>query len=1199
MTGSRFFSALIYRHRERLIFAALLLAAILLFWWRIWTPDTADRMHFTDDILIKDYPTRMGLFRELSQGHLPLWDAYQFGGWPGIANCEAGFFYPPNWLILPWVNAPQSAFFITELTVLFHLFIAGLGGYAYARAIGLSPLAASFTGIAFTFCGFHCAHKKHTNMLYALVWFPWMMLIAEHWLRKANPKWLLSLSLLFTLAILAGHPQACLYMGLILLARLLYGCVLQASRSERTSPGWLLKTLAILISPFLLSIALTAIQWSPTLELIGQSERAEAGQYTRSSEFSLPPYELTDAVLPETLSQWGQTEVFYWGITPLLLSLLLIIRGGFNAVQRFQIAVAVLSILLAMGSYLFLYDVSYLLIPGIAWVRAPSRWIYFASLPIALLAGMTLDWFRAQGDSLWQSPVWPFYRRILLIIGAVMLLIILLVVLILAAQGWQQAISGNPNPAAIEASRAALQEVFIDTVFAVIFAASFFFLLGITRHKRIGYATLAVGLIALTWLDLGTHYRNLDLAPGVGGYEMDETVESLQEAIWNHRTKVFLGGGGIRDRYHGPAQDFYELDGNSPLTPQINLDLREDTALNNPNNPNLALFDLLGIRAVIADFDFMPTLFTQTAPQLFINPTPALRARLAPETFAASLARQRALISLQSFPYNRVALVPPETQPENEAPAATPTDALFPKPFLLASASINAVQQGAYLIIDGKDYFSDLGDEPGYYFAVAHPETGAIEDTAMFNLMASVSSPGYPQHERMTQFIADIPPDRIVFAAIADNAANVLLPRGLAALRAIGASADVRSGYRIAHAVIGRKGAPVGSAVELVSATEALVLQTQQSIYAQGVQAAAPQNEWHRNVDHPRAWVDLYQNIHDPRLPQERFHNPAAPEQAPPIITPMAVYSSRQAGGTSSTFLSGAANIIIGGTEVSPNQKGYNLVQYDPAAGEVIRADAFDLVEDFAPDSPETGYLKDPPAQNRRMQAFIRNAQDGHYILGAVRDEAIDMLIPQTIAVMQEALGSQIEYQDDPAIRKSLAHAFIAVKGQERCIESIQQGQDAFILSRYPGGPALMAADLPNPESQPSQWSYPADPVQTIMDEDRRPHWAADQMDPIPWGTEQDGPNRITLSGHTESGGVVLLGDVFFPGWQATLDGAPVPVQRINYYFRGVEVPQGEHQIEMVYSPMAFWIGFWITLLTLLALLGLGIERLARRMRSS
>lgn len=63
-------------------------------------------------------------------------------------------------------------------------------------------------------------------------------------------------------------------------------------------------------------------------------------------------------------------------------------------------------------------------------------------------------------------------------------------------------------------------------------------------------------------------------------------------------------------------------------------------------------------------------------------------------------------------------------------------------------------------------------------------------------------------------------------------------------------------------------------------------------------------------------------------------------------------------------------------------------------------------------------------------------------------------------------------------------------------------------------------------------------------------------------------PNRLTYRSRSANGGVAVFSEVFFPwGWTATVDGKEVPIGRVNYVLRAIDVPAGEHTIEMKFNP--------------------------------
>ncbi len=54
---------------------------------------------------------------------------------------------------------------------------------------------------------------------------------------------------------------------------------------------------------------------------------------------------------------------------------------------------------------------------------------------------------------------------------------------------------------------------------------------------------------------------------------------------------------------------------------------------------------------------------------------------------------------------------------------------------------------------------------------------------------------------------------------------------------------------------------------------------------------------------------------------------------------------------------------------------------------------------------------------------------------------------------------------------------------------------------------------------------------------------------------------------------LLVLTDVYYPGWTATVDGAPAPIIPVNEAFRGVPLAAGEHEVRFVYAPPSLALG--------------------------
>ncbi len=79
-------------------------------------------------------------------------------------------------------------------------------------------------------------------------------------------------------------------------------------------------------------------------------------------------------------------------------------------------------------------------------------------------------------------------------------------------------------------------------------------------------------------------------------------------------------------------------------------------------------------------------------------------------------------------------------------------------------------------------------------------------------------------------------------------------------------------------------------------------------------------------------------------------------------------------------------------------------------------------------------------------------------------------------------------------------------------------------------------------------------------------------------------PNGVELRVESPASGWLVLSDVYYPGWRATVDGRPTPILRADYTFRAVSVPAGKHVVEMVFAPRTWYIGLALSVTTWLGI---------------
>jgi hypothetical protein len=75
--------------------------------------------------------------------------------------------------------------------------------------------------------------------------------------------------------------------------------------------------------------------------------------------------------------------------------------------------------------------------------------------------------------------------------------------------------------------------------------------------------------------------------------------------------------------------------------------------------------------------------------------------------------------------------------------------------------------------------------------------------------------------------------------------------------------------------------------------------------------------------------------------------------------------------------------------------------------------------------------------------------------------------------------------------------------------------------------------------------------------------------------------NEITIDVETSTDGILVLSEIFYPGWTSLIDGSPNKVYGVDYCLRGVVTPAGHHTVVLRFAPTSFSRGMLLTLAAL------------------
>jgi hypothetical protein len=473
---------------------------------------------FYRDELLTALPLRAWATERLRAGALPQWYPFEALGVPFIGQIQTATFHPFTLLLLPF-----PPLFALKLQVALSFALGLFGAYRAARALPASRLASVTGALAFAYGGYALGVSHNPSYLLAHQTLP-LVLWAALRLAAAGPapRRIALLGAAWALVFLAGDLQEFAVCPLLLLAALAW------------SPGRWRPALAGFTGAGVLAVLLGAAELVPALLLSRGTIRVTGqGDPLLGRFFSFHPLRLFElaapSLIPDALRVEVTTPLFHdggalWATTVFAGALALLLAALAPRRAWGFLALAAVSLLLAMGAHAGLLPLLQRVLPPLAWFRFPEKYAAFAWAALAPLVALGFD-------SVCTDPVRA--RRAALGAGGLSALCAALAPLLVP-----HLFTGPAEAAAIEATSSAWQAGFAWSACVLAAAAA---LLAASVRRPLALCALP----ALLFLELahGNH-AHLPLAPRA----VLESEHPFAAAVraGGHRVIPLAGGRALR-----------------------------------------------------------------------------------------------------------------------------------------------------------------------------------------------------------------------------------------------------------------------------------------------------------------------------------------------------------------------------------------------------------------------------------------------------------------------------------------------------------------------------------------------------------------------------------------------------------------------------------------------------------------------------
>ncbi|MEK5059463.1 hypothetical protein BK126_21455 [Paenibacillus sp. FSL H7-0326] len=550
-----------------------------------------------------------------------LWSPYILSGYPVYADPQGAISYPFNFLLSFIKDDP--GYIIIEMQVIFHFMLAGLFTYFYAKKIGFSNHVSFISSIVFIFGGFMATHTQHYGTIDAIAWVPLMLLLLEYSFEKKNRYFYLILTgLIYGMSVLAGHIQTSLNTAYLLIFYLMWRNFFGKSINKNTVFTFLKSVFLMFFIGGLIAI----VQILPTLQLMSDSPRSEMS-LDGSMAANLVPIHIISLILPYFFGKYGYTPSWlnreiveshlYIGLIPLVLVIVGFIlasrykeSNSRHSAVTFWFVFTIIYLLMAFGGETILHYINYYIIPGYNKLRRSYNFYSFTTFGFSIIVAYTLTFARVN-----FKVFYLLFKKInkILLMFLSLLVIVLYGVLLLS------------NSESIEIVKPIINNAIISIVIislGVLISTALY-------HKKIKGAHFSTLLIILILFDVFSfnanqifnaqklNVKSVITQSALYGENL-EFVPEIEQRIENNTStdaeKVMFLGFPATIQNQSILFGFENIYSYNPM--RINsydkylqqvFPLKDESGLGSDVKFNSTMFNLLGVKYIVATSDYVET----------------------------------------------------------------------------------------------------------------------------------------------------------------------------------------------------------------------------------------------------------------------------------------------------------------------------------------------------------------------------------------------------------------------------------------------------------------------------------------------------------------------------------------------------------------------------------------------------------------